>query len=300
MVAVSRYRKIEVKTWTDDKFRRLSPIPACGQGLWFFLLTGPHTGPIPGLFRAGRLGMSEELGWSVEDFDKAFAEVFNQGMVKADFKARLVWLPKAIEHNRPESPNVVKSWRAEFDLLPECAMKFEALEALKASVSALGEGFAKAFEESFGKALSKASAKTMPNQEQEQEQERKKEREKTTAAEKLTPLAPNADDPEPDSAAPRRSAVELKTWIDSLGDDDAIPPTDPIFDYAEKAGIHRDWLELSWMRFCEDMAEKRTKKRDWRAHYRNAVKGNWYRIWWIKDGKSGLTTIGEQARRAAA
>jgi hypothetical protein len=292
---MSRYRKIEVKTWTDDKFRRLSPIPPCGQGLWFFLLTGPHTGPIPGLFRAGRLGMSEELGWSVEDFDKAFAEVFMQGMVKADFKARLVWLPKAIEHNRPESPNVVRSWRAEFDLLPECAMKFEALESMKASVYALGEGFGKAFGEVFGKALEK----TMPNQEQEQERAVEKEREKTS--DKLTTPAPTADDPEPDSAAPRRSsAVELKTWIDSLGDDDAIPATDPIFDYAEKAGILREWLELSWMRFFEDMAEKRTKKRDWRAHYRNAVKGNWYRIWWFKDGQSGLTTIGEQARRAAA
>ncbi len=34
-----RYRKIEVKTWSDTKFRSLSPIKPCGQGLWFYLLT---------------------------------------------------------------------------------------------------------------------------------------------------------------------------------------------------------------------------------------------------------------------
>lgn len=168
--APSRYRKVEVRTWGDEKFRKLSKMPACGQGLWLFLITGPHTCPIPGLFRAGRAAMAEELDWDLEDFDKAFQEVFHQGMVEADFKARVVWVPKAIKHNKPESPNVVKSWAAEFDLIPECDLKRKALEHLRASVHALGESFGKAFDETFGK----ASPKAMPNQEQEQEQEQDK------------------------------------------------------------------------------------------------------------------------------
>ena len=98
MVSMSRYRKIEVRTWSDEKFRALSAIPPSGQGLWFFLLTGPNTTAIPGLFRAGRAAMAEELNWELEAFDEAFQEVFEQGMVKADFKAKLVWLPKAIQH----------------------------------------------------------------------------------------------------------------------------------------------------------------------------------------------------------
>ncbi|MBY0243169.1 MAG: hypothetical protein K2X55_28075 [Burkholderiaceae bacterium] len=192
---MSRYRKIEVKTWTDKRFRALSAMPPSGQGLWFFLLTGPHTGPIPGLFRAGRASMAEELGWEQEAFDEAFAEVFANGMAKADFKARLVWLPNAIKYNRPESPNVVRSWRAELDLLPECALKTEAVAAMRTALAAIGAAYAEAFnefakedappqqakapaedrEESLpkpsGKAFGKASAKPMPNQEQEQEQE---------------------------------------------------------------------------------------------------------------------------------
>ena len=172
---MSRYRKIEVRTWSDEKFRSLSPMAPSGQALWFFLLTGPHTGPIPGLFRAGKAAMAEELGWSTEAFDKAFQEAFKLGMVKADFNARLVWLPNSIKHNKPESPNVVKSWVNEFDLLPECALKIEAFEEIKSFIFNLSEGYSKAFQEAFkdymGKTLPKPLAKTMPNQEQEQEQE---------------------------------------------------------------------------------------------------------------------------------
>ena len=187
---MSRYRKIEVRTWSDEKFRDLSPIQPSGQGLWFFLLTGPHTTAIPGLFRAGRAAMAEELGWDQEAFDEAFQEVFDKGMAKADFKARLVWLPNAIRHNKPESPNVVKSWRAEVDLLPECQLKNEAILAISEYLEGLGESFINAFKNNIleqddggvkcgksnqlkpsPKASAKPSPKTKPNQEQEQEQE---------------------------------------------------------------------------------------------------------------------------------
>jgi len=175
----NRYRKIEVRMWGDEKFRHLTQIQPCGQGLWVFLLTGPHTGPIPGLFRAGRAAMAEELDWSVEAFEEAFGEVFRQGMAKADWKAKVVWIPNAINCNRPESPNVVLSWGGEWDLIPECDLKREAYEALKASIYALGEGFAKAFDKAFCKPSAKPSdmpsRKTCANQEQEQEQEQEKE-----------------------------------------------------------------------------------------------------------------------------
>jgi uncharacterized phage protein (TIGR02220 family) len=173
----SRYRKIEVRIWGDEKFKKLTPIPPCGQGLWLFLLTGPHTGPIPGLFRSGRAAMAEELDWSLEDFDKAFAEALEQDMVKADWKAKVVWVPNALKCNKPESPNVVTSWGSEWDLIPECDLKREAFDSLKSSVWALGEGFGKAFDKAFSnpnrKASGKAISKTCPNQEQEQEQEGK-------------------------------------------------------------------------------------------------------------------------------
>lgn len=164
--------------WGDEKFKKLSPIPPCGQGLWLFLLTGPHTGPIPGLFRSGRAAMAEELDWSLEDFDKAFDEAFQQGMVKADWKAKVVWIPNALKCNKPESPNVVTSWGAEWDLIPECDLKWEAFDSLRPALHELGEAFGKAFDKAMRnpnfKPSEKPSGKTCPNQEQEQEQEQKK------------------------------------------------------------------------------------------------------------------------------
>lgn len=178
---MSRYRKIEVRTWSDERFRGLSAMPPSGQGLWFFLLTGPHTSPIPGLFRAGRAAMAEELGWEQEAFDEAFQEVSAKGMAKADFKAKLIWLPNALKHNKPESPNVVKSWRKEVILLPECALRNEAIAALRAYLETIGEPYLAAFDEPIDdpsakpkpKPSSKPSTKAMANQEQEQEQEEK-------------------------------------------------------------------------------------------------------------------------------
>lgn len=182
---MARYRKIEVQMWGDKKFRSLSGLPPCGQGLWLYLLTNVNTSPIPGLFRAGRAAMAEELGWSIEAFDKAFQEVFRQGMVKADFDARVVWIPNAIKHNRPESPNVVISWSKEIDLIPECGLKDEAVITLYEYIQLIDfesekpekRSYSKAFERAFGKALSKPFEKAMPNQEQEQEQEQDQEQE---------------------------------------------------------------------------------------------------------------------------
>ncbi|KVO11746.1 hypothetical protein [Burkholderia ubonensis] len=186
----SRYRVIQVRMWGDQKFTELTPIQPCGQGLWIYLLTGPHTGPIPGIFRAGRAGLAESLRWEQEAFDKAFAEAFEQGMAKADWKAQLVWLPNAMDCNRPASPNVVISWGKEWPMLPECALKLEAFESLKASIHGLGEAFGKAFDKAFakpsvkpsGKAFDMASGKTMAIQKQEQEQELTNSRRQYTAA----------------------------------------------------------------------------------------------------------------------
>ena len=182
---MSRYRKVEVRTYGDEKFRRLSPILPCGQGLWLYLITGPHTTAIPGLFRAGRAGMAEELGWPLEDFDKAFGEVSAQGMAKADFQNRVIWIRNALKHNSPASPNVVMSWAAELDLIPECALKCEAISGIQEFLGTLHPAYLQAFDvifsprkssqlplsKSLPKPSRKSPVKTMGNQEQEQEQE---------------------------------------------------------------------------------------------------------------------------------
>lgn len=167
---MARYRKVEVKTWSDDKFRELTPIPPCGQGLWLWFLTGTRTTNIPGIVIGTGRVMAAELNWSLEAFREAFREAYAKGMAKGDLEAGLVWLPNASRtgdgRNKPESPNVIRSWRDTWDEIPECPLKLEAWQQLKAFAEAFGEGFKKAFME----ACRKPSLKASPNQEQEQEQ----------------------------------------------------------------------------------------------------------------------------------
>jgi hypothetical protein len=219
-MAENRYRKIEVRTWGDEKFRTLSPMPPSAQGLWLFLLTGPHTGPIPGLFRAGRAALAEELGWEQEAFDKAFEEVFQLGMAKADWRARVVWIPNAIKCNLPQSPNVVISWVGEWHLIPECDLKHEAFETIKSVVYAAGEAFRKAFDKTF----QKPSVKTLPNQEQEQEQEESSSSEQKSCSDIVEPAVQKKTPKQPSQQASRLAQL-LKSEILRNKPDFRIPPT---------------------------------------------------------------------------
>lgn len=245
---MSRYRKIEVKTWADQKFRRLSPMPPSAQGLWLFLMTGPHTGPIPGLFRAGRASMAEELDWDIEAFDGAFREVFDQGMAKADFKARLVWLPNALKHNKPESPNVVRSWRVELDLLPECDLKNEAMAHIRAHLEDIGPAYVEAFDEILGKPRkterkpsAKPSSKAMANQEQEQEQEQE-----THASADALVLTADGDEPaEPGEIDRGVPACPVQQLVDAYHE---LMPTNPrvkVLDAGRRKSIGARWREAA-------------------------------------------------------
>jgi hypothetical protein len=150
----------------DEKFRQLSRPQPNGQSLWLHLIMGPHTTAVPGLSSIGEAGLAEAIGWSIGGFRKAWREIERLEMAEADWQARVIWLPNAIRHNVPESPNVVRGWRDTLDNIPECALKTKALTFLQAFLEAFGEAFAKAFRDVCGD--------PSPNQEQEQEQEQER------------------------------------------------------------------------------------------------------------------------------
>lgn len=152
------YRKVKITMWDDPKFRALSALLPSGQSLFIYLLTGPFTGIIPGLYKAGRAAMAEELGWNVEAFDLALGEAIALGMVKADLKARVFWLPNAVKHNPPASVNVIKSWARSYELLPDCPLKLEAFESLKSACYGVSEAMGMAFDKAFALPKDKAKA----------------------------------------------------------------------------------------------------------------------------------------------
>lgn len=158
-----RYRKVQPRMWADPKIRRLTWPPPNGLTLFQYLMTGRETVALPGAMEVTEEGLAARLRWSLEGFREAFAEVSREGLAKADWEACLVWLPGGPKNNKPESPNVVKSWGTAWRELPECELKLCIFNDVQAYVEGLGKGFRKAFEEAW--------PHPSPNQEQEQEQE---------------------------------------------------------------------------------------------------------------------------------
>ena len=188
---VARYAKVDVRVWDDERVRAMTPIPPCGQGLWIRLLVSRHRSAIPGLLCIGEAALAEEFDWSLEAFREAFREAFAQGLVKADWKARVVWLPNAWKYNPPESINVVKSWRIPWDETPECGLKRESYRVLKAFTEGMGLGFRDAFALACSMPSPLPSPLPSPIQEQEQEHEQEQEQEKrdTSSTAKPDPMA---------------------------------------------------------------------------------------------------------------
>jgi len=183
---MAKYRKIDPRIWNDQKFRELSD---SGKLTFFFLLTHPHMTSL-GAMRATVPGLASELGWKEKAFAEAFQEASSKGMVKHDPKACFVWLPNFLKYNRPESPNVIKSWTASLDYLPECELKNELILQVKSFAGSLPKAFTKALPEGF--------RKTMPNQEQEQEQEQEQY---------IPPLPP---------AKKSESEIDYPSWLDMV------------------------------------------------------------------------------------
>lgn len=157
---MSRWRKVDVRVWNDRAFMSLSQD---ARLLWLYLLTCPETTAIPGVIPTGQGAIGDALEWSPERFQERFAEVSRQGLAKADFKARLVWLPKAIKYDPPPNGNVVKGWRDHWNEVPECDLKHEAWQVLKR--------YTERFAEQFQEAMPEPPRNRMAIQEQEQEQE---------------------------------------------------------------------------------------------------------------------------------
>lgn len=171
---MSRFRKVDVRIWNDEKFRSLS---LNGKLVFLFVMTHPGMTPL-GAMRATVPGLAAELDMDTEAFREAFREALAKELVSHDERASFVALPNFVKYNRPESPNVAKAWAQSIDLIPECSARARHFAGVKAFVEGMDEAFLKALPE----ALLKPCPKAMPNQEQEPEPEPEQEHLKNKAS----------------------------------------------------------------------------------------------------------------------
>lgn len=204
---MSHYRKINVAIHNDSKFASLSDK---AKLLFFTLLTHPNLTSI-GAMRFTQAGMAEEMGWTLKDFQEAFREVLNKGMIWADEKAHFLCLPNFLKHNKPESPNVVKSWSKLDGLLPECQLKNKYYQVVKGFLKGFGKAFGEAFREAFGEDFGKA----MPNQELELEQELEYDNARSQVIELASKLEDNKKTMCPDLTARTPVAENSDDWFES-------------------------------------------------------------------------------------
>ena len=139
-----RYQKVYVKLWTGDTFR---PLSQRGRMLWLYLLTCPETTMIPGVVPTSIGLMADRLGWTSDEVRETLAELEVSGDAAFD-PAGLVWLPKGIDHNPPDSSKNVKGWARHWSEVPSCPLKVAVWTTLRTWLARnKGEVTALSFEE---------------------------------------------------------------------------------------------------------------------------------------------------------
>lgn len=148
-----RWSAVTRSLWSDARFLELSAPEPNAQTLWIYLLTGPHQGPIPGLFPVGIGAIADALNWSPDEVRTALGEVEEAGMIATSQRPPLIFLPKAITHNQPANPNIIKGWKSHWDEIPECPLRDRALFTLRRSIKdSLQPTFDRIFREELARA----------------------------------------------------------------------------------------------------------------------------------------------------
>lgn len=102
------------------------------------------------------------------------------------------------------------------------------------------------------------------------------------------------------SARSSNGDVTLPEWLAALPEgEDVIRDEDPIFEWAESAGIPTDWLHIAWRVFKARYTDDPKSYTDWRAVFRRAVREDWLRAWRTTPQGLALTTTGEQWKTPA-
>lgn len=174
---IGRYRRIRPRWWLEPAVVALSE----GERIVaLYCLSGPPTNSL-GLYRLSPAGAAEDLGIDTDVFRRRFDVVCRAFCWRFDAAARVIWIPGWLEENTPQSLNVVKSWRAAFNEIPDCGVKAEAAPAIVTFLQSKSEAFCEAFGEVIPQANPEAKAVGIPeafrdssaiqDQDQDQDQE---------------------------------------------------------------------------------------------------------------------------------
>lgn len=111
------YGRVFCAIWGSRDFRSLTED---GRALVLYLLTCPHTTMI-GAFSLPVGYLVEDIQWTPERIESAFAELFRKGFATLCAKSGWVWIHKYLEWNEPDNPNQWKAARKLAAKIPSCS-----------------------------------------------------------------------------------------------------------------------------------------------------------------------------------
>lgn len=114
--------------------------------LWLRLATGEHVTPIPGLVLVDSSTVADRLGWTAAAVEHVAATI-PATIMRADWRAGVVWLPDCIAMQPPNNYKNVLGWRATWAALPDTPLADDIHEDLRLHCAGREPSFGIAFAE---------------------------------------------------------------------------------------------------------------------------------------------------------
>lgn len=129
------YRKIDPRFWDDERMASQSHE---AKLLFLYLLTGPHTNTLPGIYVVGVGAIADGLRMTAEHVEALLQTLEGLGRVERDKATRVIRIPNAPRYNHAENARVVRSWWKQWQSLPECRSKHAHMWSLLEGIPADG------------------------------------------------------------------------------------------------------------------------------------------------------------------
>ena len=99
---------------------------------------------------------------------------------------------------------------------------------------------------------------------------------------------------------PPKGAISFHQYLEQCKREGEKPISedDSVFEYAAKVGIPNEFLRLHWLEFKNYYSLPGAKKyKAWPTVFGKSVRGNWFKLWYVKDDTYYLSTQGLQAQK---
>ena len=130
---MTRYNALPRNLWQRSEVLALGEIPYSLPSLYFFLLTSDRPSIVAGLLHLGPGGIADATGWCAATVDAGLDELVGRGLVVRSTRPAHLWVPGALECDRPTPGNQVKGWLDALDHMVDSEPLRAAREALTAA-----------------------------------------------------------------------------------------------------------------------------------------------------------------------